>query len=113
MATTSSRTAITHLLGKRGDLQCSTTIQSVEDNRFKMMINQLNPNFDIPSEKQLRQRIIPGMYKRVSQHVQVLLVGRFKFCSMATDIWPSQSLHSFISATIHFIEDNWQPKMVV
>ena len=68
----------------------------VEDDRFKVMINQLNPKFDIPSEKQLRQSIIPDMYKRVYQHVQA-----------------SQSLHSFISTTIHFIDDNWQPKMVV
>ena len=85
----------------------------VEDDRFKVMINQLNPKFDIPSEKQLRQSIIPDMYKRVYQHMQALLVGRFKFCSITTDIWSSQSLHSFISATVHFIDDNWQPKMVV
>ena len=33
----------------------------VEDDRFKVMINQLNPKFDIPNEKQLLQSIIPDM----------------------------------------------------
>ena len=98
-----------------GELICNAVLPYtvVEDDRFKLMINQLNPKFNIPSEKQLRQIIIPDMYKRVYQHVQALRVGRFKFCSITTDIWSSQSLHSFISATVHFIDDNWQSKMVV
>ena len=85
----------------------------VEDDRFKVMINKLNPKFDIPSEKQLRLNIIPNMYRRVYQHVQILLRDSFKSCSITTDIWSSQSVHSFISTTVHFIDDNWQPKMVV
>ena len=53
------------------------------------------------------------MYRRVYQHVQILLRDSFKSCSITTDIWSSQSVHSFISTTVHFIDDNWQPKMVV
>ena len=37
----------------------------------------------------------------------------FHFCSITTDIWLSQSMHSFISTTLHFIDNNWKPKMVV
>ena len=57
--------------------------------------------------------MIPDIYKRVYQHVQALLFGRFKFCSITTDFSSSPCLHSFISATVHFIDHNWQPKMVV
>ena len=38
----------------------------VEDDRFKVMINQLNTKFYIPSEKQLRQSIIPDIGVKVA-----------------------------------------------
>ena len=44
----------------------------VEDDRFKVMINQLNPKVVIPSENKLRQNIIPDIYKRVYQHIKMI-----------------------------------------
>ena len=86
----------------------------VEDDHFKVMINQLNPRFVIPNEKKLRQKIISDIYKRVYQHIKMITASDiFYFCSITTDIWSSQSMHSFINTTLHFIDNNWKPKMVV
>ena len=76
------------------------------------MINQLNPKFNLPSDKKLRQNIIPKMYRRVYQNVEMIISGFFDFCSIITDIWPLTNMHILINARLNLTDNDWKPKMV-
>ncbi|KAI6650097.1 Zinc finger BED domain-containing protein 4-like [Oopsacas minuta] len=87
---------------------------TVENERFDVFISHLNHKFDVPSEKVLRQRIIPDIYRRVQFNIMELLHNNLgDFCSAPTDIWTSKSQHAFISFTLHFINKKGERKAVV
>ena len=77
---------------------------TVENERFNVFINNLNHKFDVPSEKVLRQRIIPDIYRRVQYKIiELLYTNLCDYCSATSDIWTSKSQHAFISFTLHII----------
>ena len=87
---------------------------TVENERFNVFIGKVNNKFDVPSEKVLRQRIIPDIYRRVHYKVMELLHNNLSdSCSATTDIWTSKSQHAFISFTLHLINKGGERKAAV
>ena len=87
---------------------------TVENKRFNVFVNNLNHKFDVPSEKVLRQRIIPDIYRLVQYKIMELLHDSLgDSCSATTDIWTSKSQHAFISFTLHFINKGGERKAAV
>lgn len=57
---------------------------------------------------------MPDMFEKVQGHVQTVLqteVG--DYVSLTTDIWTSEANDSFLSLTLHYLNSDFQPKMVV
>ena len=87
---------------------------TVENEIFNFFISHFNHKFDDPSEKVLRQKIIPDIYRRVQFKIMELLHNNIgDYCSATTDIWTSKSLHAFISFTLHFINKEGERKAIV
>ena len=55
----------------------------------------------------LSQTLIPEMYSKVMSCVSKL-VDVVSYVSIATDLWSSQALDSYISLTGHWINGNWE-----
>lgn len=98
-----------------GEWLCNSLLPytTVGDERFVAFCARMNPKFVVPSEKEMRQSVIPDIYVRVRQKVEELLNDSFEYCCVTTDLWNSQSQHSFLSFTVHFIDSDWCRKMAV
>ena len=62
----------------------------------------------------MRTKLIPAMFEKVQGHVKTVLqteVG--DYVSLTTDIWTSEANDSFLSLTLHYLNSDFQPKMVV
>ena len=86
----------------------------VKNSRFMHFLEKLNPRFDCPSEKVLRQKIFLEVFEKLKGHVVSILetdVG--ENASLTTDLWTSPTNNSFISLTLHYLDADFQQKMVV
>jgi hypothetical protein len=78
------------------------------------LLEKLNPRFGCPSEKVLGQKIFPVVFEKVKRHVVNILeteVG--ENASMTTDLWTSPTNNSFMSLILHYLDADFQQKMVV
>ena len=86
----------------------------VKHSRFMHFLEKLNPRFDCPSEKVLRQKIFPKVFDKLKGHVVSILETEVGVnASLTTDLWTSPTNHSFISLTLHYLDAVFQQKMVV
>ena len=87
----------------------------VQNKLFKLFIEGLNPKFNLPSEKMLRQSIFPSCYKKLQWHIKSLLDKHMidGIYSITTDIWSSKSSDSYLGVTCHFLDKDFVQKMVV
>ena len=75
--------------------------------QFQKMISRLNKRCIVPSEKTIRQKLIPNLYRKVQYKIQQSLdENDIGVHSITTDIWFNKGQRSFISYTIHYINDN-------
>ena len=70
------------------------------------MIYALNPRYDLPSRSYFSCTAIPSLYIEVRRQLLAELDSLIDY-SATTDLWTPGSNDSFITCTIHFI-DNWQ-----
>ena len=96
----------------------------VENEQFKTFIHTIQPKFSLPSEKVLRQNLLPKLYKKVqfkllselNKQLEVTetegTVKSLPF-SITTDIWSSQARDSYMSVTLHFVTRLFKRKMLV
>lgn len=88
----------------------------VENDRFKVMFTKLQPKYTPPSEKVIRQNMIPSLYLKLQYKIKNLISKHIEeavdYC-ITTDIWSSAANDSYISVTMHFITKDYQRKMAV
>lgn len=74
-------------------------------------IQALNPKVNVRSRSALTRRIIPLLHRNLKETMDKLLVEEMPHCSGASftsDIWSSRGQHSYLSLTMHFIDQNWK-----
>ena len=75
----------------------------VEDVGFRQLVAALEPRYSLPSRRYLSEVVIPEIHAKVKHGITELLQSA-KYISLTTDIWTStNSHHSFLSLTAHFI----------
>lgn len=88
--------------------------RAVDNDRFTKMLNHLNKKFVVPSEKVVRQRLMPELYRKIQYHIKMSLdkniVGVY---AITTDIWTARNKAAFISYTAHFITVDWERKVAI
>ncbi|XP_072401153.1 E3 SUMO-protein ligase ZBED1-like [Diabrotica undecimpunctata] len=77
----------------------------VEDPEFKKFIQMLNPNYNIPDRATISNSLIPQIYNNIKDVVLKKLSETDAVC-LTTDGWTSINNQSFISITVHFIDDD-------
>lgn len=96
----------------------------VENEQFKTFIHTIQPKFSLPSEKVLRQNLLPKLYKKVQFKLLSELKKQLEVSetegtvkslpfSITTDIWSSQGRDSYMSVTLHFVTRSFERKMLV
>ncbi|KAL4465547.1 hypothetical protein ABPG72_013996 [Tetrahymena utriculariae] len=76
---------------------------------FINIIQYLEPTSTIPSPYILTNKLIPQQYEKIKESITKEINSQQNYgLSVTTDIWTAVNNKSFITATIHFIDSNFQ-----
>uniref|UniRef100_A0A8C2FJ66 HAT C-terminal dimerisation domain-containing protein n=1 Tax=Cyprinus carpio TaxID=7962 RepID=A0A8C2FJ66_CYPCA len=84
----------------------------VEKEGFCFLMNILEPRFDIPSRKYFAEKMIPALYDQTSAKVESALESAERV-GLTCDGWTSRATESYITVTVHFINEDWEIKSYV
>ncbi|CAF3790922.1 unnamed protein product, partial [Rotaria socialis] len=85
----------------------------VEDIGFRKLIQDICPNYEIPSRTYFSQKVVPGIYDNVFQSVKAHL-DTANYISLTTDIWTSNNSNAaFLSMTGHWLSDEFYQQRAV
>ena len=94
--------AVSYTIAK--DMMPFTT---VERPGFKRLLSVFDKKYELPGRKYFSQTAIPSLYCTTREKVEAELQS-IEFFSATTDLWSSETLHPFMSYTVHFINNSWQ-----
>lgn len=80
-------------------------LQVVENIGFQEYTRVLNPIYELPSRKILSEKLIPEQYSTAKKATQEMLKA-IDYISLTTDLWTSDSSKSYMTLTIHFINED-------
>ena len=89
---------------------------TVENGAFVRLLTTACPRFAVHSAKCLRTCLMPDIYNKVKNTILELIHDEQNvyYCSVATDMWSSQSMDAHMALIIHFItKATWQRKSAV
>ncbi|GES92534.1 zinc finger BED domain-containing protein RICESLEEPER 2-like [Rhizophagus clarus] len=90
-----------------GDAQL---FRSVENLRFKIMINKFDSRYQIPDEKTVKTLVV-DYFKEKRKNIQEDLNAIPGKLSLTADMWTSTCNNdAFLGLTIHYIDNNWNLK---
>jgi hypothetical protein len=81
--------------------------QLAEDVEFKKFTKMLNPGYSLPSRKTLSESLLPKIFNEVQVKVKQKIEKTPAVC-LTTDGWTSINNESFISITMHYIDENFE-----
>ncbi|KAK6196376.1 hypothetical protein SNE40_001613 [Patella caerulea] len=79
----------------------------VEDKGFKHMLSILEPRYTIPGRHYFADTAVPQLYKSVKDDIQLQLRETSRV-AITSDGWTSNSTQSYVTITVHFINDLWE-----
>ncbi|GES86439.1 zinc finger BED domain-containing protein RICESLEEPER 2-like [Rhizophagus clarus] len=84
--------------------------RSVENLRFKIMINKFDSQYQIPDEKTVKTLVV-DYFKEKRKNIQEDLNAIPGKLSLTADMWTSTCNNdAFLGLTIHYIDNNWNLK---
>jgi hypothetical protein len=81
-------------------------LYTVEKPGFKHMISQFDSRYKIPSRRHFADKVVPDLYNEVVTSVTARL-KQANYFALTTDMWTSSVMESYMSLTIHFVNDDW------
>lgn len=81
----------------------------VGDKGFRLLVNHLEPRYDMVSRKYLSETALPELHGKVRKHI-LKEIKDVKSLSFTTDIWSSDvSPVSLLSLTAHWLDESFVP----
>ncbi|KAK7909747.1 hypothetical protein WMY93_014431 [Mugilogobius chulae] len=77
-----------------------------------LLMKTLEPRFDIPSRKHFAEKIIPALYDQTKATVKSALEMAERV-GLTCDGWTSRATESYMTFTVHFINEDWEMKSYV
>ncbi|XP_056116473.1 E3 SUMO-protein ligase ZBED1-like [Rhinichthys klamathensis goyatoka] len=78
----------------------------VENVGFRRLMKVMEPNYVIVSRKRLSEEVIPNMYQTVKDGVMCKLKTAERV-GITSDTWTSVATESYMSVTVHYIDELW------
>ncbi|XP_051501698.1 E3 SUMO-protein ligase ZBED1-like [Myxocyprinus asiaticus] len=96
--------SITHCLARY-----MMPIYTVSKVGFQKMIHTLDKRYQLPSRNYFSQVAVPELYSKCRGEVQ-LEMATVTFFSTTTDLWSSRTTETYISLTVHFLDEEFELK---
>ena len=74
---------------------------------FQKMLNTFEPRYVLPDRKAITHNYMPEMYAQVKTNVTTAMKRGLVYFSLTTDAWTSRANHSYITHTVHYIDELW------
>ena len=68
----------------------------IEKDRFKIVVDSINPRFTIPSSKTLREAFMPKIYLKTKSYLKRLIKDRLVY-AITTDLWSSSFMDAYMA----------------
>ena len=94
--------AVTYFLAKDG-----VPLSTVDKPGFRNMVTKLNLRYQLPSRRHFSDHEIPQLYAHVRDNVVMPVLREAECFSATTDLWTSAARESYMTFTVHFIDQNW------
>ncbi|KAK6169559.1 hypothetical protein SNE40_020592 [Patella caerulea] len=79
----------------------------VENTGFKKMVTILEPRYNLPSRTHFATNVIPRLYSESKEKLSDKLNDASNV-SLTTDGWTARGANSYVTITVHFIDQNWE-----
>jgi hypothetical protein len=80
--------------------------QVVEGQAFHKMLSILDPQYQVPGRKNVKN-VILKQFEKKRERIASFIKNISGKVALTTDIWSSLKFESFLGITIHFIDENW------
>lgn len=80
----------------------------VEDQGFRRLIRVLEPRYELPCRKHFSTTVLPRIFSETSAQIQHKINTEASYIACTTDLWESAADESYISFTIHYIDDHFK-----
>lgn len=77
-----------------------------ENEGFKHLLHVLDPRYQIPNRKLFSKKQIPALYEKVRREIAESL-SKAERVALTMDGWTSCATASYVTATVHYIDDEW------
>jgi hypothetical protein len=84
----------------------------VDDHGFRQIVKSLNPSYELPNRQTFSRSLIPALYENCLINTKNI-VSKISHGCLTTDYWTSTNNDSFISVTIHFLDENFKMQSVL
>lgn len=85
----------------------------VEDAGFKRLMRVVEPRYQLPSRKYFSTTVLPKLYQDTIDQIQFKIKTQGSYFSCTTDLWESLADESYISLTLHYINDHYKRISIV
>ena len=82
-------------------------ISIVNNVGFRAMLRTFEPRYVVPDRKTFSQNYIPEIYQSEKARIAAAMTRGLKNFSLTTDGWTSRANHSYITHTMHYIDELW------
>ena len=80
--------------------------QVVEGQAFHKMLSILDPQYQVPGRKNVKN-VILKQFEKKRERIASFIKNILGKVALTTDIWSSLKFEGFLEITIHFIDENW------
>src|SRR6266511_2537409 len=80
--------------------------QVVEGQAFHKMLSILDPQYQVPGRKNVKN-VILKQFEKKRERIASFIKNILGKVALTTDIWSSLKFEGFLGVTIHFIDENW------
>ena len=82
-------------------------LSTVSNVGFQRMLHTFEPRYVLPDRKTITQHYMPEIYQQVKTNVTEAMKRGLVYFSLTTDAWTSKANHSYITHTVHYINELW------
>ena len=84
---------------------------TVNDQGFLHMLKVFEPRYTPPDRTTFSQHYLPELYDKQKQKVCQQTGEGLQWYAVTCDGWSSRANHSYVSVTLHYINNEWELKM--
>ena len=72
------------------------------------MLRTFEPHYVLPDKKPINNHYMPEIHEKVKKRMTVAMQKGLTYFSLTTDAWTSRANHSYVTHTVHYIDQHWK-----